>query len=109
MYGIAACYRTATDTGMIRHSTTIKWDFLSSFPNCHFVSHPCFSQYHSSVAHTAFYLMVPAFFTGTKSGRDVKLTIHCHPMPTLWMRGAIPLIPVYVFQGMDREGFTFIF
>jgi hypothetical protein len=24
MYGIAACYRTATDTGMIRHSTTIK-------------------------------------------------------------------------------------
>jgi hypothetical protein len=43
----------------------------------------------------------------------VKLTTHLHVVPTLRMRGAIPLLPQYVFmswyfvKGRDKFNFTF--
>ena len=104
IYRIPACYRGPIDTGMTRHKTTIKCDFLSSFPNFHFAIPPCF-LWPTQPSNR----WVPAFFTGSKSGRDVMLNIHCHPVPRLRMSGAIPLLPIYVFQVMDRESFTFIF
>jgi hypothetical protein len=43
------------------------------------------------------------------SGCGVKLTINLYLVQRLRMSGAIPLLPLYAFMGMDRENFTLFY
>lgn len=51
--------------------------------------------------------MGTGFFPRQESGRGANLTIHFHLVPWLRKRGAIPLLPLYVFMSNNND-FTFI-
>jgi hypothetical protein len=49
------------------------------------------------------------YATGTGgSVRIVNMTTHLHLVPRLIMSGAIPLLPLYAFHGVDKENINLL-